>query len=721
MKERLNWKDVLGFGWRSGVVLGALVGFQEGFLSSTINSGPSTAVPLTAIPKLTQVFFTPIFAEAVGWGLILGTLALALYLIFARRFPLFRDEDRFVPFYTGLATAVVATVYIFLLFNPHVQLNLLVSPTKLFFNLRLVFAGLLIGVAVGLLAGRMRGRPSALKLKALLVALGFWIMLLTMPLLWVNRIYLKYDFTAMFFLTMASFLLGLLLLTWLTWRFLAARYQAGWRRSVLTRHQVTLALALLACCTFLPLIAKRAELNLAIGESTARQDLNVILVSVDTLRADRLSVFNPQGPQTPNIDKLAGDGAIFTCMQAHTPWTLPSLCTIHTSMYPTGHGVDSMQDRLDDLRVTLAETLSDAGLMTGAVVSNGWLLEAFGANQGFRFYDHMKHRLQTKYWTANLWFRFTSLFFPDTTARLDTSNSSMNVGYALEFLEANRENNFFFWLHVIDPHEPYIARGQWAADAARKYASTRIPALNSGNVVNFRKGILLQQVDRLHVEDLYNREVEFTDRQIGRVLDRVAEMGLLRNTMIIFTADHGEEFWEHRDVSHGHTYFNELVNVPMIIRLPDGYPVPRKRVETQVRLIDVAPTILDFLGLPPMEQAEGQSLLPLIQGAEEPANRPAFYESMIYYREQKGYCDGEFKYVLDEDTGEDQLFDLVRDPGETLNIAEDEPQRRLAMKGVLLDHLAHQRALYDALEKSDGTAELDEETKAHLRAMGYIQ
>ncbi len=716
----MNWKDVLGFGWRSGVVLGALVGFQEGFLSATITSGASTAVPLTSIPKLLQVFFAPVFAEAVGFGLILGMLALLLYLIFGRRFPLFRDEDRFVPFYSGLATAAVATVYIFLMFNPNIQLNLLVSPAKLFFNLRLIFAGLLMGVAVGLLAGRMRRRQGALKLKALLVALGFWSILLTPPLLWVNRIYLKYDFTAMFFLIMAAFIAGLALLTWLTWRILAARYQAGWRRSFFTRHQVSLVLALLACCTFLPLMAKQAEFSLASGKTSAKQDLNVILISVDTLRADRLSVFNPRGPQTPNLDKVAGNGAIFTRMQANSPWTLPSLCTIHTSMYPSAHGVDSMQDRLDDLRVTLAETLSDAGLMTGAVVSNGWLLEAFGAHQGFRFYDHMKHRLRTQYWSANLWFRFSRNFFHDTTARQDTSNAGMHVGYALEFLEANRENNFFFWLHVIDPHEPYIARGQWAADAGKKYPSTRIPARNSGMVVNYRKGLLLEEVDRLHVEDLYNREVEYTDSQIGIFLDRVAELGLLRNTMIIFTADHGEEFWEHRDVSHGHTFFNEVVNVPMIIRLPEGYPVTRTKIDTQVRLIDVAPTILDFFGLPAMDLAEGRSLLPLIHGEEEP-DRPAFYEAMIYYREQKGYSDGEFKYVIDEDTGEDQLYDLVNDPGEKINIADAEPERRLAMKGVLMDHLSHQRSIYDALDKSDGTAELDEETRNHLRALGYMQ
>jgi arylsulfatase A-like enzyme len=717
----MNWKDVTGFGWRSGVVLGALLGFQEGFLSTTVTSGSSTGVPLTSIPKLIQVFFTPIFAEAVGWGLFLGLLALLLYLVFGRRYPLFRDENRFVPFFTGLATMLVGTVYLFFMFNPTLILHLLLNPSKLFFNLRLIFAGLFIGLAMGLLAGRLRRAPWASKLKALLVAFGLWAILLTPPLLWVNRVYLKYDFNARFFLILGAFGVGLLLLTWATWRFLYPRYQAGWRRSFLTRHQLTLVLLLLACCTFLPMAAKKAEFSMATIETTAEKDLNVILISVDTLRADRLSVSDPQGPQTPNLDRVARDGVIFHSMQANSPWTLPSLCTIHTSMYPTGHGVTSMQDRLDDLRVTLAERLSEAGLMTGAVVSNGWLLEAFGAHQGFRFYDHMKHRLRTQYWTTNLWFRFLRSIFPDTTARQDTSNSRMHVDYALDFLEANKDSNFFFWLHVIDPHEPYIARGQWAEGAGQTYKSTRIPPRNSGMVVGYRKGIMLEEVDRLHVEDLYNREVEFTDRQLGRFLDRVAELGLLDNTMIIFTADHGEEFWEHHDVSHGHTFFSEVVRVPMVIRLPDGFPVARSEIDTQVRLVDVAPTVLDFLGLPALDLAEGQSLLPLIRGEEEPLDRPAFYESMIYYRDLKGYCDGEFKYVLDEDTGDDQLYNMAADPREQVNIAEVDLERRLAMKGVLMDHLSQQRTLYEMLDKSDGKAELDEETRAHLRALGYMQ
>ena len=717
----MNWKDVLGFGWRSGVVLGALVGFQEGFLSSTVTSGSATAVPLTSIPKLIQVYFTPIFAEALGWGLILGLLALLLHLALRSWVPLFSDEDRFVPFFSGLAVTVVGGIYIFMLFNPTLRLNLLVSPTKLFFNLRLVFAGLLIGLAVGLVASIMRRSQAGPKIKALLVALGFWGIMLLPVLLWLNRVYLGYEFNATFFLVLAGFVGSVLLLTWITWRYLAARYQAGWRRGFFTRHQVTVVMLLLALCTFLPLMAKTAEFNFATFETDVEQDLNVILVSVDTLRADRLSIYDPEGPKTPSLDGMAREGVVFTNMQANSPWTLPSLCTIHTSMYPTAHGVDTMQDRLDDLRVTLAETLSDAGLMTGAVVSNGWLLEAFGANQGFQVYDHMKHRLRTQYWTSNIWFRVMRTFFPDTTRRQDTGDCSMHVGYAIDFLEANRENNFFFWLHVIDPHEPYVARDEWIAGAGKKYPSTKIPRLNSGGVVNYRRGVLLNEVDRKHVEDLYNREVERTDKEIGRFLDRVAELGLLRNTMVIFTADHGEEFWEHQDVSHGHTFFTEVMNVPLFIRMPDGYPVAQPRIESQVRLVDVAPTILDFFGLPSMEQAEGRSLLPLIRGEEDAEDWPAFYESMIYYREQKGYSDGRFKYILDEETGEDQLFDLAEDPEERRNLVEEDPERRLAMKGVLMDHLFEQRALYDGLEKSDGTAELDESTRAHLRAMGYIQ
>jgi len=717
----MNWKEILGFGWRAGVVLGGLLGFQEGFVSSTVTSGPSTNIPLTSIPKLIQVFYTPIFAEALLWGVAMALLALLLYLVLGRFTPLFREEARFVPFFSGLATGLVGGVYLFTMFNPSYSLHLMITPSMLFFNMRLVLAGVLIAMAVGLLAARVHGRPGWLPWKGFLAAFGFWTIVIVPLVLWVNRVYLDYTLNAKFILCLGGFFVLLLLCSWATGRFLAVRYREGRGRSIVARHQLTMVLLLLAGCTFLPMMAKTAEFNLARVASTAEQDLNVALISVDTLRADRLSVYNPDGPRTPNLDRLAAEGVVFTATQTLSPWTLPSLCTIHTSMYPTAHGVTSTKDRLDDLRVTLAETLSDAGLMTGAVVSNGWLLEVFGANQGFRVYDHLSHRQRTYYWVGNIWFRLVRNIFRRNTPRVDTGDSSFHVRYALEFLEDNRGNNFFLWLHAIDPHEPYVARDRWREEAGLTYKSLQIPRFNSGKVVDFRKGILLKEKDRLHVEDLYNREVEYTDAQLGVLLDRMAEMGLMKNTMIIFTSDHGEEFWEHSDVSHGHSYFTELMRVPMIIRLPDGYPVVRRRIDAQVRLIDVAPTILDYLGQSDMVQAEGESLLPLITGEEEPTDRPAFYESMIYYRELKGYSDGEFKYVLDEETGEDQLYHLGDDHGERVDIAADDPERRLAMKSTLMDHLKRQRALYDSLDKSDGTAEMDEATRAHLRALGYLQ
>jgi hypothetical protein len=384
MDNRLDWKRALRFGLRTGFVLGALVGFQEGFLSATIQSGGSTRVPLTHIPKLIQVFFTPIFAEAVGWGLICGLLALLLHLAFGRRRLLFLEEKRFVPFFAGLATALIIAVYLFIMFNPTLRLVFLVNPAKLFFNLRLLLAGALLGVATGFLVGFLRARASSHIWKALAVSLVLWILLLTPPLLWVNRVYLEYAFDLRFFAVISAFLVALVGLTWLGTRLLAPRYLRGEARHPLLRQQVKAAFVFLLLATFVPALLEESETGLAVAKSKAGRDMNVLLLSVDTLRADRLGCYQPGHCRTPNFDRLAAEGVLFTNAQAQAPWTLSSLCSLLTSMYPTANGVTGMQNRLDDLRETVAEQIAAGGYMTAAVISNGWLLEPFGTRQGLR-------------------------------------------------------------------------------------------------------------------------------------------------------------------------------------------------------------------------------------------------------------------------------------------------------------------------------------------------
>jgi len=727
MKKDAGWMWFAGFGWKVGVVVGGVIGFQEGFLAATAKSGASTNIPLTDVAQLVQIYFTPVFAEMLFWG-VLGLLgALALRLLLGWRFRAFGTSDGFIPVFSGLMAGLANSVFVFYLLNSRFSLALLIDPSKLLFNFRLLCSGLLTGIAVGFLVRGLRTRPRGYRVKAYIVAFSLWALLLTPLALWVNRVYLKFSFSMFFFGICALFLLALAGGTWLIAAWLSPRYLRGTDRFPLVRHLPLVTVLLLALPVFLPYLARPADAgDQAAGPARGAMDRNVILISVDTLRADRISSSGSDHCRTPNFDRLAEEGVLFSRAQAQSSWTLSSICSMLTSMYPSAHGVLAMHDQLDSMRETVAEKAAAGGYHTGAVVSNGWLLEPFGVDQGFDVYDHMKHRVRAAYWAGHLWYRALSpvrrwLTQARDEEQDDTADCTLNLKYALQFLEANHSGNFFFWLHVIDPHEPYVARDRWIAGAGRDYPAGQIPRLNSGLVVGYRGGKVLGRGDRRHIEDLYNREVEYTDMVLGRFLDRVYELGLTRNTMIIFTSDHGEEFWEHDGVSHGHTCFTELINVPLIVRPADEEQVERNRsIEAQVSLVDLAPTILDFLGLPGLDYAEGLSLLPVIRGEEEPQDRPAFIEAMAYFGEKKAVSDGRYKYVLTEVDGREELYDLLEDPGEQRNLVHEQPERKLELKGLLMDHLASQRELASTLETSGENAEIDAETRAHLRALGYL-
>jgi len=727
MTGDFGWREAAGFGWKVGVAVGGAIGFQEGFLAATTKSGASTQIPLTNAVQLVQVYFTPVFAEMVLWGVVGFVGALLMRLVFGRLFRFCRTADGFIPFFSGLLAATANIIFIFFIINGSISLAALFDPPKLLFNTRLVFSGVLLGMAVGFIVRAVRKRPRAHLYKAWSVAPVIWLLLSTPLVLWANRVHFKLNFTPAFFGALLFFMLALALLVWLTAAWLAPRYLKGVSRYPLARHLPTLVLLLVAVPVFLaPYIGISGREGPGDGAGRGELDRNAIIISVDTLRADRLSSAGSTQVSTPNIDRLAEEGVLFTRAQATSSWTLSSLCSMLTSLYPTAHGVLSMLDQMDVSRETLAEAAAAGGYHTAAVISNGWLLDPFGASQGFAFYDHMKHRVRASYWAGNLWYRVFSrlraVVAPvEADVADDTTDAALNLRYALEFLEANRDSNFFLWLHVIDPHEPYVARDRWIADAGRDYKGNQLPRLNSGMVVHYRGGKVLDQADRRHIEDLYNREVEYTDMIIGRFLDRVYEMGLTRNTMIIFTSDHGEEFWEHDNLSHGHTCYDELVHVPLIIRPADEEDVERgRRIEAHAGLIDLAPTVLDYFGLPGLENAAGRSLLPAIRGAEELEQRPAFFEAMAYFGEKKSVSDGRYKFVMDEVTGREELYDLVEDPGEQRNLADDLPQVRLELKGLLMDHLSSQRRLAEDLGVSGEQAEIGADTRAHLQALGYL-
>ena len=298
---------------------------------------------------------------------------------------------------------------------------------------------------------------------------------------------------------------------------------------------------------------------------------NVLLLSVDTLRADYLGAYGAR-VKTPTIDRLAKSGILFDRAVSHVPITLPSHASIFTGAYPIAHGVrDNGAFRLAEEKVSLAETFGAAGYRTAAFVGSFALDSRFGLDQGFELYDD---------------------FYGDTGGFNDFSISERVADDvlkpALAWLSEQNDSSWFAFVHLYDPHAPYVAP------------------------VTFRQA---------HPEDPYAAEVAYIDDALGRFLEALRERGLLDNTLIVFTSDHGEGLGEHGEKTHAMFAYDSTLHVPLILKWEGVLPESR-RVPSRVRLIDVAPTVLEMAGLDTFEGNQG-GVAPSVDSGTVPGERIA--------------------------------------------------------------------------------------------------
>lgn len=289
---------------------------------------------------------------------------------------------------------------------------------------------------------------------------------------------------------------------------------------------------------------------------------NLLLITVDTLRADELGAYGATQGTTPNIDALAAGGVVFENAISQSSWTLPSLASLLTSTYPSTHKVDRFGAALDPSFRTLGEVLRDAGFATAAVTSHVYAGPKYGMAQGIETFDD-------------------ALVAGNRQAELKVSSPGVTAGGIRRLAEvAQGSQRWFLWLHYFDPHFPYIRHD----DPAAPQGDTR--------------------------ED-YRADIAFTDGRIGEVLDELERLGATDETLVVLVSDHGEEFREHKKLRHGYTLFREVVHVPLILRAPGIAPL---RVAEPVNGIDLLPTVLELLDLPIPPAAVGRSLVPALLG-----------------------------------------------------------------------------------------------------------
>ena len=446
-------------------------------------------------------------------------------------------------------------------------------------------------------------------------------------------------------------------------------------------------------------LASQIEVNLprdrpekpvaALLELGARDDLNVLFIVIDTLRADRMNAYGYERITSPIMADLAAGGIRFASVESQSSWTKASMASMWQGMYPERTGIQRYFQSLTDDAEMPAEILRDAGLFTGGIWRNGWVAANFGFNQGFELYVRPNAVRRPGMQIGN----------PSSHNLTGTDYDATEAAFG--FLDSYKQERWFLYIHYMDVH-------QFAyADTSPIYGTT--------------------------VSDFYDSSIHWVDRNVGMLVDALADHNLIDKTLIVIMSDHGEGFWEHGQEGHARTLFREVQSVPLLIippfKIPGGIVV-----EPKVANVDIWPTILDLLNLPALRRADGKSLVPLMlaAGTSEPpseeaealAKRNLFSQLDLSWGRVGIDSDplvsmlkGDYRVISRNSVeGQEWLFDHSVDPLEKNNLAKQQPELMGELKAEIQAYLDDQAE--DPVETED--VELTEMRLHQLRALGYV-
>jgi len=429
----------------------------------------------------------------------------------------------------------------------------------------------------------------------------------------------------------------------------------------------------------------------------SERNQNVILIVSDATRAGQLHCYGYPMDTTPHLDSLAADGILFEKAIAQGSHTVVATPSIIASIYPSQHGMTTYRDVLSDSVVTIAEVLEDARYETMGISTNPHLTSQTGFDQGFASYKADKSWLNT--------------------------DAEKVVDEFLSWLDLYSGKRFFAFLFLIDPHSPYepptsylkqfggdesFVVKDWSLDSLSRYEGR----------------------EREEIVARYDGELAYLDFHLGRLFSALKKKGLYDKTMIVYTSDHGEAFWEHGFVGHGQSLYEELVRIPLIIKLPGVISLPQLRVAGKtaggpVCQIDIMPTILDFLNLDCPRTALGKSLLPLVFRDENWSNRMVFSEEILLQvgpYNIRSVRSGDWKFILDQNLVEGEmsreLYNLEKDPRERVNLVTEnrEIARNLERELIVFMGRMERKSLASGRSNVPTRSMLES-----LKALGYIQ
>jgi arylsulfatase A-like enzyme len=431
---------------------------------------------------------------------------------------------------------------------------------------------------------------------------------------------------------------------------------------------------------------------------------NVLLIVTDALRADHLGCYGYNRPTSPNIDKFAEQSLLFEKAMSNAPWTKPSIASIFTSLYPHEHKAFNWPDDLDDACITLAEIFQNQNYTTFSIQANEIITKNYNFNQGFQSYEEM----------------------------LKEKGEKITAKFA-DWLKKNKNKTFFCYLHYMEPHLPYNAPEEFNLIFEPIALHSSITGKATAYELRILNEMGLSSEDKQHLINLYDAEIRYFDSNFKTIFENLKKLGIFDRTLIILTADHGEEFWDHNGFEHGHTLYNELLHVPLIMKYSSH--LPSKRLSFYVQLVDLFPTILSLSKIQNNFHLRGQNLIPNVLN-DAPLNNEIFLEALSFGAEKKAIIKDGWKLientgVMHKDSlrplgnfseyfhhGYEQIFEIYnihKNFSEDFNLINDPPQifndlkRRLSRYKLSSFYFPHQERTNLRKKPED------------LKSLGYIK
>ncbi|MCK9460805.1 MAG: sulfatase-like hydrolase/transferase [Proteobacteria bacterium] len=438
------------------------------------------------------------------------------------------------------------------------------------------------------------------------------------------------------------------------------------------------------------------------AETEVKQARNLIVILIDTVRADHLRPYDPDSRVVAEqLGRIAAESTVFERAWVQENWTKPSTATLLTGLFPTTHRTKTETNKVPESVALASQHFRGQGFATAAFVANGYVSGKFGFERG---------------WDA--WTNYVREGKPNRAQFVSDD--------VIAWLDKRpKEKRFFLYVHTIDPHVPYMPPREYRAKYDDDpYTGPVEPTRTAELLEKIKVGaIRLSLRDKQRLEALYDGEISYHDDHLARMFEAFEGAGLLDDSLVVITSDHGEEFFDHGSVGHGHSMYEELLHVPLIIRPPSAGAQTARRTDVEVGLVDVLPTACEILAVPCPEEIEGRSLLPLLRGGAGDFPRAVFSE---FLDGQRAARMGRLKLIVRGSST--TLFDLAADPGETRDLSDAQPIALAFMREQLGAHLgrfieaggAGETGAAPKKHHASEDVRIDAATRAQLEALGYM-